>query len=245
MYTSKIINYGYKKRVSVYAGEIETQKNTSSGIRKQYQSMTDKEKEISNQRRERYYKRVVHELIEIAAMNEFKTMVTLTFKENVTNYEVALKEWNLFLRRLRRKVDSELKYICVWEYQQQRGNVFHFHCLLNLKVEHAELERLWGNGFVWISAIKNKQDTLKEIKYMTKYLGKEIVSNQENSRRRMRFFFTSNNLNKPTVQKVQEKINLDNIIFENLEKIISDGSYYIKDQNNNVINRCDYVEFKI
>jgi len=244
MYATKITDYGYKKRVSVYANEIETQKNISKGTeRKKYMEMSEKEKKHSDKRRERYYKKAVYDLIELAVMNEFECMVTLTFKEKITDYDIALQEWKKFLKRLRHKV-NDLKYICVWEYQKERGNVFHFHCLFNFLMEHEQLTKIWGNGFIWISKLKTRSDNLQQIRYMTKYLVKEMIANQENQKRGIRFFFTSNNLIKPTIQTLQEKIDLDTIIFENMENIISDGSYYLKDYNNNMINRCDYVEFQ-
>jgi hypothetical protein len=106
--------------------------------------------------------------------------LTLTFKEKISEIEKANKELTKFMKRLsfycygtRKNV---IKYIAVPELQK-RG-AWHFHVILfNVKyVEWAKLMRLWGNGGVYINAIKvERNDDIKQVaKYITKYISKSM-----------------------------------------------------------------------
>ena len=54
--------------------------------------------------------------------------VTLTFRENVQDYDTAVKGFKLFTKRLRRKLE-DVHYIATLEIQQ-RG-AYYFHLLIN------------------------------------------------------------------------------------------------------------------
>ena len=256
-YTTKVTDYGYKEKISVYNREITyDEPNNCSSYRERYSEMSSFKKEQSDERRLRYYKKAVVELIEIALMNDdLNVAITLTFKENICSYDYALAKWQLFLKRLRHKIHIPLKYICVWEYQKQRsinlgitnGGVFHFHCIMNIGfVEHHLLEQIWGNGYVWIEKLPTRSKRENAIRYTTKYCVKEVISRIENNEdvRGQRFFFTSNNLLKPTTYTLNEKIKLEDIIFEHMENIIRDGSYDIKNDSGTIINHVEYVEYQ-
>lgn len=58
--------------------------------RKSYKEMSGEEKKNSDERRIKYYKKISSELIEVALMNPFKIMVTLTFREDVQTYKIAI-----------------------------------------------------------------------------------------------------------------------------------------------------------
>lgn len=59
----------------------------------------------------------------------FKTFITLTFAENVTDIDKANMKFNTWRTRIKRD-NKEFKYICVPEYQK-RGAV-HYHLITNL-----------------------------------------------------------------------------------------------------------------
>ena len=61
--------------------------------------------------------------------------------------------------------------------------------------------------------------------------------------RGQRFFFTSNNLKKPTISTLDERLNIDKIIFDNMESMLSDGIYQILDENGHKINTAHFIEF--
>lgn len=255
-YTTKVTDYGYKERVTVYEKEISyDEPNESAAYRQRYEEMTDEKKAESDRRRIRYYKKSVAELIEIALMNsDLNVAITLTFKKPITSYDMALAEWQLFLKRLRHVVKEPLKYICVWEYQQKRsrnlgidkGGVFHFHCIMNIGfVKHSVLMKLWGQGNVWIDKLSSDNKRENAIRYTTKYCVKEIVSRIENNEdvRGQRFYFTSNNLSRPTTTILDEKLCLEDVIFEHMEDVIKDASYDVKNELGMTVNHIEYVEY--
>lgn len=256
-YKTKIINYGYKEKVIVYDNPITIGENINTDIERQkYQDMDAEKQQLSDQRRIRYYKKAVKDLIEIAMMNDdLNVVLTLTFQNPITSYDMALVEWQLFLKRLRHLCSTPLKYICVWEYQKQRSNnlgitnggVFHFHCLMNIGfIEHKKLETVWKNGFVWIDKLSSDSKRHNAILYTTKYCIKEIISRIENNEdiRGQRFFFTSNNLLKPTEKKITEALDLEELIFLQMENMIRDGEYYITNDNGFPVNKINYIEYK-
>ena len=254
-YTTKITDYGYKERVTIYKKEIAYDKSNESIYRQRYDEMTDDKKEQSDKRRIRYYKRAIAELVEIALMNkDLNVAITLTFKDPITSYDYAVTELQLFLKRLRHIVKKPLKYICVWEYQQQRsknlginkGGIFHFHCIMNIDfVEHSTLEKTWGKGYVWIDYLSSDNKLKNAILYTTKYCVKEIISRIERNEdtRGQRFYFTSNNLLRPTTTVSEDKLCLEDVIFEHLENIIKDASYDIKNELGMILNHIEYVEY--
>lgn len=243
-YSSKITDYEYKKKICVYERAIRTGNKNGNQERTSYSDMTEKDKQHSDARRLRYYKKQVSDLINIALMNDFRIMATLTFAENIQNYHLAISKWQSFLKRLRHHVGTDMQYICVWEYQK-RGAI-HFHCLFNFHIEHELLSKIWGNGFVFISKIQKENGScLKSIQYMTKYMLKTIQERIEQGTdiRGQRFYFTSNNLKKPRVSTLEKVLDIESIIFENMDNMISDGVYNILNEYGETINRVHFVEF--
>lgn len=258
-YKTKITNYGYKEKISVYQNSVKYGVPSGAGQvpRQQYSDMSTIKQILSDERRVSYYKKKVAETIEIALMNlDLDVAVTLTFRDKIISYDYAVEEWQLFLKRLRNLYpDKSLKYICVWEYQKKRskklgiekGGIFHFHALMNLGfIEHDHLEKIWRNGFVWIEKIPGDYRREKAVRYITKYCVKEIITNLQsgNDTRRKRFIFTSNNLKKPTHQVLSEKVSLEDVIFEHMEDVIKDGSYDVFNIFKEQINHVEYVEYK-
>ncbi|WP_304964670.1 rolling circle replication-associated protein [Bacteroides acidifaciens] len=91
--------------------------------------------------------------------------VTLTFRENVQDYDTAVKSFKLFTKRLRRKLE-DVRYIATLEIQQ-RG-AYHFHLLLNAPDAQFGLDNvvpLWQSGIVDIVSV---DDTKKVLLYIRK-----------------------------------------------------------------------------
>lgn len=241
-YQTKIIDYNYKKKVVAYDFPIRTG-GSNLKIRKKYTEMSADEKRYSDERRVQYYEKKKTELIELALMNSFKIMATLTFAEDIQMYDIAINRWRNFMRRMKWKY-GEVPYICVWE--RTKKNRIHFHALFNMNIDVKELEKLWSYGFVWITGTKKKNEQYNAIQYMTKYMIKSIQERVQSgeSVRGERFFFCSKNLNKPKIEKVEEKIDIEKEIFENMETVIRDGVYAIKDSSGYPINRIEFVEYR-
>jgi len=81
------------------------------------------------------------------------SFVTLTFAENVTEYESAIVSFKQFCKRLRRKFDG-IRYIATVE--MQRRGAIHFHALLNVPCteENAEeMKACWTAGIVEVQEV--------------------------------------------------------------------------------------------
>lgn len=123
--------------------------------------------------------------------------VTLTFKENQTELKQANKAFKDFILRLKYYCKTELsftqlKYVCVVEFQQ-RGAV-HYHLLCNLPyINSNRLNEIWSHGFVKISRIDNVDNVGA---YITKYMSKDAMDARLIGNRS---YFTSFNLEQPYV----------------------------------------------
>ena len=96
--------------------------------------------------------------------------VTLTFADtelfDITDVKQCNHQLKLFVKRIKYQY-SDFKYVAVIEFQK-RGAI-HYHMICNLPyIKKAELQRIWGLGFVKINAI-DKVDNVGAyvIKYMT------------------------------------------------------------------------------
>ena len=126
---------------------------------------------------------------------DLNRFVTLTFKDDIKDYSVAVKEFNLFVKRLRyHSKGKKFKYICVAEFQDKnRDGVVHFHLLVNSYIPMGFLKKTWGNGYVDIRMAKGSM--FNRVRYLTKYLSKVYASDRRLWGRRA--FIASQNLNVP------------------------------------------------
>lgn len=132
--------------------------------------------------------------------------LTLTFRENIDDYDTAIKAFKGFTKRVRRKLE-EVRYIATLEIQQ-RG-AYHFHLLVNVPDYQFGLDNLaplWQNGIVSIEPVSNVKNVML---YTTKDLLKQDRSHLLFNRR---CYFVSQGLTKcievttwnSTVAQVQE-----------------------------------------
>lgn len=131
------------------------------------QPMTEQELDIAYRYRQRAKREHLLSLADVNFVANSSVHVTLTFRENVQDYDMAVKAFKLFTKRLRRKFDN-LRYIATIE-TQQRG-AYHFHLIVNCKsVQFAldNLVQLWDNGIIDVQAVG---DIKGAILYMTKDL---------------------------------------------------------------------------
>jgi len=108
--------------------------------------------------------------------------LTLTFKDNVTDYQYANYEWQKFRQRLNYYTGKKIEYLAVHE-KQKRGSI-HYHAILfNMPyIPQQTILDLWGD-FVFIKQINKTQGT---ILYLTKYLTKAFED--PNLRSKKRYF---------------------------------------------------------
>lgn len=130
----------------------------------------------------------------------FKTFITLTFKENLTNIQEANKKFNWWISNIRKK-KKDFAYIAVPEFQK-RGAV-HYHLLTNLDIKQnhdiiisQEFKKnqydviYWPHGFTSVFDLKD----MNVVGYLTKYMTKDIDNRLWGHRR----YLCSMNLKRPS-----------------------------------------------
>lgn len=127
--------------------------------------MTTQELDLAYQYRQRAKREKLLRLADVNFEAGACVFVTMTFRENVQDYDIAVKAFKGFTKRLRRKLE-DVRYIATLEIQK-RG-AFHFHVLINAPDIQFGLDNivpLWQNGIVDIGPVTNIK---KAVLYMTK-----------------------------------------------------------------------------
>lgn len=127
--------------------------------------------------------------------------MTLTFADNVQDFDTANHQFKLFILRLgnrvgNRKKQNCLKYLVVPEFQK-RGAI-HYHAIFfNLPyIPQKELSDIWGQGRLHLKAI-DEVDNVGA--YVCKYLRKDL---DDERLRGKKCYFTSRQLLQPTMMEV-------------------------------------------
>lgn len=173
--------------------------------------------------------------------NKYDKFLTLTFAENKTNIEECNLLFKKFIMRLKYTYELKvLKYLAVIEFQE-RGAV-HYHVLLNIPyIPHKELQELWGNGFVFVNAIKHV-DNLGA--YILKYMTKD---NNDTRLMGKKAYLTSRNL-----KQAETIVNHDLKDFNKLEsKIIQKynlndlKAVYEANYDTEMLGNCTYKQYNL
>jgi hypothetical protein len=134
-------------------------------------------------------------------------MVTLTYRDNMTDREQALKDWKAFCRRLGKV--QKFHYVAVIE-EQERGSL-HFHVAVHGKQNYVLLRSIW-QSVVGLGPAGEKMGQVnvrdphklgfgikgrhKLAAYISKYCGKQMVARELNQKR----YFASKGIVLPEVQ---------------------------------------------
>lgn len=191
--------YEYKNYISGKGG--------FTGVKKGDGDIDNKLKNYSNTNQRR--RDMIRRLACCNFNNKYDKFLTLTFAENKTDIKECNVLFKAFMRKLKNKYNSNLKYLAVIEFQK-RGAV-HYHVLLTIPyVEHKVLQDLWGNGFIFINAIEHVDNIGA---YVLKYITKD---NKDKRLMGQKAYLTSRNLIKPSevinhdlrdFKKIEDKIN--------------------------------------
>lgn len=179
--------------------------------------------------------RAKREIIELIRLNLVpdSCLLTLTYKENVQDYNKAYRDFYNFVKLIRYKYNLVLKYIRVIELQK-RGAI-HFHVIVfNPEfcwIPYNDIYKVWGHGAVHIRKIEVLDDVTadKVGNYLGKYLtkSKEIAPNKK-------IYTTSRNIKRLEKQRIViEDVNQSALFLERLAKA-SNAVIYI-DGNNRLI----------
>ncbi len=118
----------------------------SAKTRQPASPMTQQELDTAYQYRQRAKREKLLRLADVNFEAGECVFITLTFRENVQDYDTAVKAFKGFTKRLRRKLE-DVQYIATLEIQQ-RG-AYHFHLLINAPDVQFGLDNiapLWHNG---------------------------------------------------------------------------------------------------
>lgn len=175
-YDGKVVRSGdiieiYKYEKGIYTGGVNV--NGRAGHGETTDEQKEKNRELVLMRARRELRRIINANVGQYGEEFTAKFLTLTFKDNVKDLEVANNEFRQFIKRLNyrvyKKKCSQLKYSAVVEFQS-RGAV-HYHIIFyNLPyIDAEELAEVWGNGFVKINKIDNIDNVGAYVcKYMTK-----------------------------------------------------------------------------
>lgn len=186
-------------------------------------------REESLQRARRNIRRLVNANIEYQSK-----FVTLTFRDEIKDLEVANNEFTNFIKRLKRRYEF-VEYLAVPELQMKydRG-VWHYHVIIFSGIDYIpfkELESIWGNGFVYI----NKIDQVDNVgAYVCKYLTKDTAESLKGKKS----YFASRGLDKPLEF-------IDKEVTNEIEEMISENS---PDYESEVIGKgyqFHYAQYKM
>lgn len=126
-----------------------------------------------------------------ANLDDKSYFVTLTFKENIQDYEKANARFKYFMHQK----NKDIKYLVVKEHQK-RGAI-HFH-LIVFDIEPKDLAKLllsWNYGFKHYKHIKNKY-SYSIANYLTNYMTKEKNQLVDANKK---VFSNSRNLKRPLI----------------------------------------------
>ncbi|MBA7508766.1 hypothetical protein ES705_00699 [subsurface metagenome] len=233
-YQIKIYNLGdiyeiYKYEIPVYVGY---RKFVYKG-----RSCADENKKIENRKKVATRIRNNIRRLAIANFDEHSRFFTATFADNITDMDFANNEFKKFIKRIKYQY-GDFKYLAVVEFQK-RGAI-HYHMLSDFGyIEQTDLEKIWGNGFVWIRELltANKGKPVDNVgAYLVKYMNKNIIDKRLMGKKA---YFTSRNLVRPEI--VYENLSLDDCFkkydLDNNHMVFS-NSFMSKE--NGVV---DYYEF--
>ena len=125
---------------------------------------------------------------------ESSKFLTLSFAENMQDLKEANKLFKKFLRKLKKELKIDIKYLAVIEFQK-RGAI-HYHMLINIPYVPVKwLQSLWQHGSLKINKIKHV-DNLGA--YITKYMSKD---NADDRLRKVKGYNCSQELERPKIIK--------------------------------------------
>lgn len=161
-------------------------------------NMAEKERRALRDR-ERASKRAVTKVRRLCKDRGLTSMITLTYKENVLDRERMARDFDVFMKRLRRAL-PDIQYVCVFE-RQKRG-AWHAHIAVPRVLSHYMHKGTFVKSYTLIRAIwsavvggddmgdadiskkgKRSRSPIKLAAYMSKYIGKGFGENEGDSYR--------------------------------------------------------------
>lgn len=176
--------------------------------------------------------RARREIIELIRLNLVpdSCLLTLTYKENVQDYDKANTDFKNFVKRIKYNYKMDLRYVRVIELQK-RGAI-HFHIVIFNSdfcfIPYNEIFNIWGHGAVHIRKIEALDDVTadKVGNYLGKYLtkSKEIAPNKK-------IYTSSRNIKRLEKQRIViEDVEQSALFLERLANV-SNAILYLEGKN--------------
>jgi hypothetical protein len=241
IYGAKVVMSGHVVEIYEYERDIKTGKDNKDGSKSvgragkgANEEDREKNRQIVLSRAKREVRRLINSNVDV--WGEKPKFFTLTFAENVTDIKWANNEFKKFRQRLSRHIwgcPNNLKYVAVIEFQK-RGAV-HYHVVaFNMPyVPHADLERIWGHGFVHIRSIDDCDNVGA---YVTKYMTKDC---DDERLREQKCYFSSRGLAKP-VEEIIDKEDLDA-----LRVALSPNKTFEKEFESEYVGKVSYQQYNL
>lgn len=168
--TNDLPKWSKGKRANDDTKTNDQEKEDSKTIRIDEYSLAEKEQDNKDRSLRRAKSTVRKKIIE----GELEHLITLTYKENMTDDFRGWRDFSKFIRKMRACYPS-MKYVAVME-KQKRGAV-HFHIAVHGFFQVQTVRRLWLDvcvqGNVDIQRKKHDQSLIKLATYLSKYLSKQ------------------------------------------------------------------------
>lgn len=226
-YDVKIVECG--NVIEIYKYNTPIISGYKNKIEKEPREQTEQVKQENLQRSIKRSKRKIFELVNTNYVEGKSSFLTITFKENLTDYDLAFNYWKRFKQKVEYHYKIKLQYCGVVEFQQ-RGAI-HFHiCLFNVGyMEQEKLYNMWNSivpGGINIKGIKDNQcDNVGA--YMTYYMNKDLENSfgKEEYKGKKRYFY-SKGLKEPSVDKLDTSIGQDKYTYKKILEMYENNIVY-------------------
>lgn len=189
------------KKVKISKTANTNKKSSSKKVSKACKKENPIEENIKSERRRH------NELKDIIDTNfvdpSYCLFVTLTYKENMTDYKKLSKDYKKFVEKSR-GVLGEYEYIVVKELQERGAWHLHFLMFFNGKAPRVKgeiLQNIWGKGIVKVSQSKNGN-------FYGFYFIKKLKMNPERLAlypKNFRLYSCSKGIKRPTRERISQK----------------------------------------
>lgn len=166
------------------------------GFERKHDTTRKEDRTMANEVNAKRARRKVHDLVH-TNMTPFTKFITLTYAENMQDYDKLAHDFKMFRRHLANK-GYPFPYLYIVE-KQKRG-ALHLHVLMfhDKYIPHATISKAWPHGYVKINAKFSKIPHHKRPIYVIKYIQKETMPPDKKAYR------TSRDIKRPEVGKTYE-----------------------------------------
>ena len=184
---NKAISFGNQANLTIYHKPLYVHKNNRDNYKKSLEGQ--KRDDSISRTRITLYRLIRANIKQFGGVPA--VFLTLTYADNQTSLKRGNADFRLFIKRLRYETRSNLRYVCIPEFQK-RGAV-HYHIMFfNLPfIAIRTIDDLWPWGYSRIETTKNIKNVAA---YMAKYLTKDLI---HETLKGHRILMTSKNLLRP------------------------------------------------